>query len=87
MALDRKKFAHPALSKVKLLVARGKKNIFSTIVDMTMNDHSVSKIQYLFIELHKRASQLVRFPCAGPGCLAAKAVLKNWLQVCWVDSL
>lgn len=44
-------------------------------------------MQYLFIELHKRPSQLVCFPCAGPGCLAAQAVLENWLQVSRVDSL
>lgn len=44
-------------------------------------------IQYLFIKLHKRPSQLVCFPCGSPGCLTAQAMLENWLQVCWVDSL
>lgn len=44
-------------------------------------------IQDLFIELHQRTSQLVCFPCAGPGCLATKAVLENWLQVRRADSL
>ena len=43
--------------------------------------------KYLFIELHQRPSQLVCFPGAGPRCLAAQAVLENWLQVRRVDSL
>lgn len=45
------------------------------------------QIQYLFIELHQRPSQLVYFPCAGPGCLAAQTMVENWLQVRRVDSL
>ncbi len=51
------------------------------------NEWTPCPSQYLFIELHKRPGQLVCFPCAGPGCLAAQAMLENWLQVCWVDSL
>lgn len=42
---------------------------------------------YLLVELHKRTSQLVRFSCAGPQRLASQAMLENWLQICWVDSL
>lgn len=42
---------------------------------------------YLLVDLHKRPSQLVCFPCACPRCLAAQAMLENWLQVCWVDGL
>lgn len=42
---------------------------------------------YLLVELHKRPSQLVCFPCACPRCLAAQAMLENGLQVGWVDGL
>lgn len=42
---------------------------------------------YLLVELNERPSQLVCFPSAGPRCLAAQAVLENWLQVRRVDGL
>lgn len=51
------------------------------------HDWAACPIQYLFVQLHKRPSQLVCLPRASPGCLAAQAMLENWLQVCWVDSL